>query len=231
MSESGSERRRIPVRRPDVGAPATPNDDALGTVEGGATGLEGLAFEVNTDASLVDPDWSVFAEQHERRFDMPIRFLKNRVDGRALDNDVTKLRVGDGGYWIESRRFPAAFFGDTGRAEVESVDVGEAQALVWEAVALYRSGEAQSLTCVYRDGDPPEVFFGYRGGGERWELGAIQSTLPLHLRVMVEADEDSPLVGGRRGVFVYQRGEPDGHHVVRVAGRRLPLMGQGDLRV
>lgn len=205
---------------------------ALPVGEAERDALDGLAFEVNTDASLVDPDWGVFAEEHERRFDLPIRYLKSRVrrqEHREYDNEVAKLRAGRGGYWVESRRFPAAFFGDTAPPEERVVDVAEAQELVWEAVALYRSGEAQSLTCIYRDADPPEVFFGYRGRGERWELGAVRSTLPLHLRVVVDADRPSDLVGARRGVFIYQQGDADTHRALRSAGRRMPLAALGDL--
>jgi len=181
-------------------------------------------FEINTDAALVDPDWEAFVERHDERYGLAIHHLKSLVKGRRFDNDAMKLRVGPRGFYLQSRRFPAAFFGGTDLPDLTFVSEDEAHALVWEAVAAYRGGDAQSLTCVYDDGDPPEVFFGYRTGAEeRYELGELQGGLPLHARVMVEAAEPVDLVGARQGTLVYQR-MADGRHVVlRRTGRRHPF--------
>lgn len=196
--------------------------------------LDLRGFEVNTDASLVDPDWEAFADDHDRRFGLAIRHLKSMVRGRNLDNAAMKLRVGKAGFYAQSRRFPAAFYGDTATAEVREVDLDEAQSAVWEAVALYRSAEAQSLTCVYSDDDPPDVFFGYRqqrprGEVERFELGMVRASLPLHLRVMVRASTPNELLAAERGVLIYQR-TPEGRHMLlRASGRRQPFAVLGDL--
>jgi hypothetical protein len=182
-----------------------------------------LDFEINTDAALVDPDWEAFVERHEERYGLAIHHLKSLVKGRRFDNEAMKVRVGPRGFYLQSRRFPAAFFGGTDLPDVSFVTAEEAHAIVWEAAASYRAGDAQSLTCVYDDGDPPEVFFGYRiSEQERYELGALQGGLPLHVRVMVDAQAESELVGARQGTLVYQR-TGDGRHVVlRRVGRRPP---------
>jgi hypothetical protein len=43
----------------------------------------GHGVVVNTDAALVDPDWDVFAAEHERRFGLAISHLKSLVRARA----------------------------------------------------------------------------------------------------------------------------------------------------
>lgn len=187
-------------------------------------------FEINTDAALVDPDWEAFVEHHEARYGLAIHHLKSMVKGRRYDNDAVKLRVGSKGFYLQSRRFPAAFFGGTDLPEQEFVTEEEARAVVWEATAAYRAGEAQSLTCIYDDGDPPEVFFGYRTGDtERYELGELQDVLPLHLRVMVDAQAPSDLVGAPQGMLVYQRTGDGRHLLLRRAGRQHPYQPLGTL--
>lgn len=182
-------------------------------------------FELNTDAMLIDPEWDDFADRHDRRFGLAISHFKSVVKGRAYDNQVMRLRIGGEGFYTQSRSFPAAFFGDTRRPEVQTVDEASAQAAVWEAVAHYRAGEAQSLTCVYTSDEPPDVFFGYRMTPERrYELGGIRSSLPLHLRVMVDSAEPSALLGQRTGVLIYQRARSGEHLLITAAGRRQPMM-------
>lgn len=192
---------------------------------------DSVEFEINTDAALVDPDWDAFVERHEERYGLAIHHLKSLVKGRRFDNQAMKVRVGPHGFYLQSRRFPAAFFGGTDLPEVTFVSADDAHAIAWEAAALYRAGDAQSLTCVYDDGDPPEAFFGYRtGDDERYELGMLQSGLPLHLRVMIDAAAPSDLVGARQGTLVYQR-TGDGRHVVlRRTGRRHPFQPLDTLR-
>ena len=192
---------------------------------------DAFEFEINTDAALVDPDWEAFVERHDERYGLAIHHLKSLVKGRRFDNDAMKLRVGPSGFYLQSRRFPAAFFGGTDLPEVSFVDEDEARSLVWEATALYRSGDAQSLTCVYDDGDPPEVFFGYRvGSTERYELGELQGGLPLHARVMIDAQEPSELIAARYGTLVYQRSADGRHVVLRRVGRRRPFHPLGAIR-
>ncbi len=181
-------------------------------------------FELNTDAALINPDWDDFADRHDRRFGLAISHFKSVVKGRAYDNKVMRLRIGSAGFYAQSRNFPAAFFGDTRQPDVQIVDEAEAQAAVWEAVALYRAAEAQSLTCVYTSDEPPEVFFGYRMTPERrYELGSIRSALPLHLRVMIDAAEPSELLGHRSGVLIYQRTRSGEHLLIKAEGRRQPI--------
>lgn len=188
-------------------------------------------FEINTDAALVDPDWEAFVDRHEERYGLAIHHLKSMVKGRRFDNDAMKLRVGPRGFYLQSRRFPAAFFGGTDLPDLRFVSEDEAHAAVWEAAASYRSGEAQSLTCIYDDGDPPEVFFGYRiGSEERYELGEIQSGLPLHLRVMVDAAAGNELIDSGQGMVVYQRTRDGRHLLLRREGRRHPFQPLGTLR-
>jgi hypothetical protein len=187
-------------------------------------------FEVNTDAFLVDPDWDEFASQHDQRYGLAIKHLKSLVRGQRFDNDVMKLRVGEGGgFYAQSRRFPAAFYGDTALAEVRHVGEEEARAAVWDAVAHYRAGEAQSLTCIYSEGGAPDVFFGYRLGGERrYEFGALRSNLPLHLRVLIDAESPSEALTSSRGVLIYQRLAAGQHLMIRARGRRQPYQGFGE---
>lgn len=181
---------------------------------------------VNTDAALVDPDWDVFAAEHERRFGLAISHLKSLVRGRSYDNEVMKVRVGAGGFYVQSRRFPAAFYGDTQPPTVRTVGAGEAEEIAWEAAAHYRAGEARSLTCVYGDDDPPDVFFGYRlAGPRRYELGHLRLRTPLHLRVLLEASSPLDALPDGHGVRVLQR-LPDGRFVLlTAAGRRPPFAG------
>ena len=75
--------------------------------------LATAGFEINTDASLIEPDWEIFAAEHDRRYGLAISYLKSRVQGDSYDNQVMELRVGRQGFYAQSRRFPAAFFGDT----------------------------------------------------------------------------------------------------------------------
>lgn len=181
---------------------------------------------VNTDAALVDPDWDVFAAEHDRRYGLAISHLKSLVRGRSYDNEVMKVRVGAGGFYVQSRRFPAAFYGDTQTPKVRFIDEAEAEVVAWEAAAHYRAGEARSLTCVYGDDDPPDVFFGYRLAGlRRYELGALRTRLPLHLRVLIESEATLDLLPGGSGVIVMQR-LPDGRTALITApGRRPPFAG------
>lgn len=196
--------------------------------------LDLAGFEVNTDAAFVDPDWDMFADLHDRRYGLAIKHFKSFVRGRSFDNEVMNLRVGRSGFYAQSKQFPAAFFGDAMKPVVRSVDRDEAHAVVWDAVAHYRAGEAQSLTCIYSDDEPPDLFFGYRlasrarGADARYELGRLRSALPLHMRVVIEADAASGLVDGCRGVLIYQRTD-ERHLLVRASGRRQPFDALGGL--
>lgn len=188
-------------------------------------------FEVNTDMALVDPDWEHFAGSHDHRYGLAISHLKSLVRGRSFDNEAMRVRVSRHGYYVQSRQFPAAFFGDTMKASVRHVSADEAAAINWEAVAHYRSGEAESLTSIYRTGEPSEFFFGYRMAGQRrFEYGKLKPRMGMHLRVMLNAVEPLELLGGeRRGVLIQQQ-LPDGKHVViTAAGRRQPYSAPGFL--
>ena len=189
-----------------------------------STDLQG--FEVNTDIALVDPDWDEFATEHDKRFGLAISHMKSVVKGKSYDNDAIRLRVGPGGYYVQPKRFPAAFYGDTTPPLIEFVSEDEARVATWEAVALYRNGEAQALTVLYRDGDPADIFFGYRTGGKRrYELGRARAQLPLHLRVMVDGPSDTDLLEGGKGVLIYQRTRDGRHLLLRAPGRRQPYLG------
>lgn len=180
-------------------------------------------FEVNTDVELIDPDWEDFTALHEHRYGLAIAYIKGAIKGSSYSNAVMKLVVGSSGFYAQSKNFPGAFYGDLGELELSWLSYEEAQALTWEAVALYRAGEAQSLTALYSEA-PSDVFFGYRvGEGERFEIGQAKVTLPLHLRVMVDAPETSELLGDRKGALLYQRTASGDHLVVRAPGRRQPF--------
>ena len=182
------------------------------------------SFEVNTDVEFIDPDWEGFAEQHDRRYGLAISYVKSIVKGTPFDNQVMDLRVGEHGFYVQSKNFPAAFYGDTGVSSSSFLSADEAQAAVFDAVALYRAGDARSITCVYSDSTPADVFFGYRfNETERYELGFMRPSLPLHLRVMIEADEPSDLLGADQGVLVYQRTEDGRHLLIKAPGRRRPF--------
>ena len=180
-------------------------------------------FEVNTDIELINPDWDEFATLHEQRYGLAIAYLKGTVQGASYGNAVMKLVVGDAGFYTQSKNFPGAFYGDLGAAEVTWLSEEEAQAMTWEALALYRAGEAQSLTVVYSS-VPSDVFFGYRiGESERYELGRPKTSLPLHLRVMVDAPGPTELLGQPKGILLYQRTDGGRHLLLRAPGRRQPF--------
>lgn len=184
-----------------------------------------LEFEINTDAALLDPTTGDVFDGHDRRFGLAISHFKSTVRGRSYDNDQMTLRVGKGGYYVQSKRFPLAFFGDSASAEVSTVTEVEARAVVWEAVAHYRAEEAQSLVCTYDSDDPNDVFLGYRVADDRrYEFGALKTDLPLHLRILFDSAEEVPLLGARTGVLIYQRTRSGKHVVVRARGRRRPLL-------
>lgn len=181
------------------------------------------SFEVNTDIELIDPDWEEFTALHEQRYGLAIAYVKGAIQGASYGNAVMKLVVGEVGFYTQSKNFPGAFYGDLGAAEVSWLSEEEAQAITWEAMALYRAGEAQSLTAVYSS-VPSDVFFGYRiGDGERYELGHPRATLPLHLRVMVDAPQGTELLGQAKGTLLYQRTEGGEHLLLRAPGRRQPF--------
>lgn len=183
-------------------------------------------FEINTDGALLDPDWDGdVLDVHDRRFGLAISHFKSSVRGRSYDNDLMSVRVGNAGYYTQSKRFPLAFFGDSVRADVKIVDEAKARAVVWEAVAHYRSEEAQSLVCVYPSDEQDDAFLGYRTrGGRRFEYGSLRTDMPLHLRVLFDSPETVELLGARRGVLLYQRTRTGKHIVVRAPGRRMPLL-------
>ena len=187
-------------------------------------GIKG--FEVNTDMALVDPDWEHFAGTHDHRYG-----LKSVVRGRSYDNEAMRVRVGRNGYYVQSRQFPAAFFGDTTKATVRQVGEDEAAAISWEAVAHYRSGEAESLTSIYRSSEPNEFFFGYRLAGQRrFEYGMLKPRMGMHLRVMLNSSEPIEMLGGeRRGVLILQQLPDDRFVVITAAGRRQPYPAPGFL--
>ncbi len=189
-------------------------------------------FEINTDAALIDPDWDDYAQSHNQRFGLAIAHLKASVKGRSFDNEVMSLRISKSGYFVQSKRFPGAFFGDSGAATWSYVDEAEARAAIWEAVAHYRADEARSLVSIYTADDPPDFFFGYRPTEDRrYEIGNLQTDLPLHLRVLFDAQLEVPIIGARSGVLIYQRTESGRHVLVRAKGRRRPMMPAGKLEL
>jgi len=187
-------------------------------------------LEVNTDHELVNPNWELFADEHDRRYGLAISYVKSLVKGVSYDNQVMNLRVGRRGFYAQSKRFPAAFYGNTGLSDITFIGRDEAQAIAWEAVALYRAGEARSLTCVYSDDDPAAIFFGYRfESHERYEMGTLRSSLPLHLRVMISSPEVLESLGARQGVLIYHRTASNKHLLVKARGPYQPYPGMGEL--
>lgn len=180
-------------------------------------------FEVNTDIELINPDWDEFTANHEQRYGLAIAYLKNEVKGNSYGNAVMKLVVGEAGFYTQSKQFPGAFYGDLGVSECSFLSEEEAQAVTWEALALYRAGEAQSFTAVYSNVSS-DVFFGYRiGDDERYELGYPKTALPLHLRIMIDAPHKTELLGHAKGVLLYQRTEAGQHLLLKAPGRRQPF--------
>ena len=190
--------------------------------------VQGL--QINTDASLVDPNWDEFATEHNRRYGLIISHLKSVVKGKAFDNGAIKLRVGPCGYYAQPKRFPAAFFGETTAPEHEFVSEDEARLAIWEAFALYRSGEAKSVVAYYNDGEPAQIFFGYRTGeSRRYEMGWIRTELPLPLRVVIEGPCSTELLDGGSGVLIYQRTRSGQHLLLRASGKRVPYLAYGEV--
>lgn len=189
-----------------------------------------FGFELNTDSHLINQEWGDFEALHDRRYGLAIDHLKAKVRGRAYDNEAMRLRVGPQGYYTQSKRFPAAFFGDTGHASVSFVDGSEAAALVWELVAHYRAEEASSLTAVYETGDPFDFFFGYaQNDWRRYELGHLRRSMPIHMRVLFAPDSPVSLLDDAGGVIIYHRTRGGKHLVLKAKGRRRPLLNGGQL--
>lgn len=189
------------------------------------TGNELVAgFELNTDSSLVQTDWSDYLDVHDQRYGLAIAHFKTQIRGRSYDNEAMRIRVGDKGFYVQSRQLPIAFYGDTVEPEVKFITENEAHATLWESSALYRAGEAQSLVVVYSPFDPPDVFFGYRVAPlNRFEMGSLRTGLPMHMRVVIDAEEESPLVDGKSGVVVYQQTKDGQHLLITSRGRRQPF--------
>src|SRR5690554_1120633 len=142
-----------------------------------------------------------------------------------------RVRVSRHGDYVQSRRVPAAFFGDTAPATVRRIEAGGARAISWEAAAYYRSGQAESLTCIYEADQQGEFFFGYRiGTNRRMEMGSLRSRQGMHLRVMLNADEPAELIGGeRRGVVILQQLVNGSHVLITAPGRRQPFPVMDDI--
>jgi hypothetical protein len=161
---------------------------------------------------------------HNRRYSLAISYIKSVVQGEAFDNQVMNVRVSEQGFYIQSKNFPAAFYGDMVEVKAEFVSEEDARAMVFEAFALYRAGDARSLTVVYNQGQPADVFFGYRiNEDECYEMGQKRSSLPLHLRVMVEAADVTEVLGTPYGALIYQR-TSDGRHLILKSPRSSELL-------
>jgi hypothetical protein len=183
-----------------------------------------VAFEVNTDIAFIDPDWEIFEQLHDQRYGLAIGYLKQLVKGDAFDNQVMTLNISEQGFYVQSKNFPAAFYGDTGASSFTFISEDEIQGIIFDAISLYRSGDARSLTCIYSEGTPPDVFFGYRINGEEvYHFNELRMTLPLHLRVMVEAKEEVELLGASNGAIIYQRTLDGRHLLIRAPGRKQPF--------
>ncbi len=181
------------------------------------------AFEVNTDVALIDPDWEIFEQLHDARYGLAISYLKQVVKGNTFDNQVMDLKISESGFYVQSKNFPAAFYGDTGNSSFTFIAEADVRGVIFDAVSLYRSSDARSLTCIYSD-QQPDFFFGYRVSGEDlYEMGQLRMTLPLHLRVMVEAKEEVELLGACSGTIIYQRTLDGRHLLIRAPGRRQPF--------
>lgn len=181
-------------------------------------------FELNTDASLIQTDWSDYLDLHDQRYGLAIAHFKTQIRGRSYDNDAMRIRVGKNGFYVQSRQLPIAFYADSVEPDVRFITENEARAVVWEASALYRADEAQSLVMVYHPFDPPEVFFGYRMAAfNRFEMGTLQTGLPMHMRVVIDAEESTELVNGKTGVVVYQQTKDGRHLLLTSHGRRQPF--------
>jgi len=184
-----------------------------------------IDFELNTDIELIDPDWRSFEETHERQYALAISYVKSVVKGVSFDNEVMNLTVGKAGFYLQSKDFPAAFYAETTAVDYHFISEQEARALVFEAVALYRNKEARSLTCIYGNSIPEDVFFGYHLDDlERYEYGFLKLGLPLHLRINIDAKEKSEILNDIAGVFVYQRTIDGRHLIIRSPGKRQPFL-------
>ncbi|MEZ4607955.1 MAG: hypothetical protein R2880_02325 [Deinococcales bacterium] len=183
-------------------------------------------FEVNTDAAFINPDWENFPLLHEQRYGLAIEYIKHAIKGVAYDNKVMHMVVSDKGFYTQAVNFPAAFYGEICEATLEVIDKEKAHVLIWEAIALYRAGDVQSLTCIYSE-NQPDVFFGYRiqGDGESqvYELGNLRNQAPLHLRVMVDSKEETELLNHYKGVLIYQQGPKGEHLILKAKGKRQPF--------
>lgn len=184
-------------------------------------------FEVNTDMALVNFDWATIEVLHEQRYSLAIDYIKSIVQGDNYENSVMDLVASDDGFYVQAKRFPAAFYGDTSKAEITFVSEEKARDLVWEAIALFRAGEVRSLHCVYSENEPPDVFLAYKheidDQVEMYERGFLKNVHPLHLRVMVDASESCSMLQDKKGTLIYQQTSDGQHIVVKVRGEANPF--------
>lgn len=169
-------------------------------------------LSINTDVSLIQADWQHFGEYHQRQYGLAIEYLKNSIQKakpRYYRNNVMEVAVSEVGFYSQAVHFPAAFYGDTVPVVLEPIQANQVDALAWEAVNLYRNGEAQSLTVIYSEYHRSDVFFGYRvqqlGQKELYELGSLRNVQPVHFRVIIDCQQENDLFGLQQGTLIYQR--------------------------
>lgn len=177
-------------------------------------------LSINTDVSLIQADWQHFAEYHQRHYGLAIEYLKSSIqkaNPRYYRNNVMEVAVSEVGFYSQAVHFPAAFYGDTVPVELEPIQANQIDALAWEAVTLYRNGDVQSLTAIYSEYDRSDVFFGYRvqqmDKKELYELGSLRNAQPVHLRVIIDCQQENDVFGLQQGTLIYQR-TSEGQHIL-----------------
>lgn len=109
------------------------------------------------------------------------------AQGSPGENEIVRWWHSPGGFFYEFKEFPAAFYGRLGLVQGEYLTTGQAQELVWEALARADKDQAD-LTLFYTANlmqSDQDFFMAYTLGNTRIERGEARYTLPLFMRLKV----------------------------------------------
>lgn len=107
------------------------------------------------------------------------------AQGSPGENEIVRWWHSPVGFYYEFKQFPAAFYGWLGLVQGEYLTTGQAQELVWEALARADKEQAD-LTLFYTANlmqSDQDFFMAYTLGNTRIERGEARYALPLFMRL------------------------------------------------
>jgi len=112
-------------------------------------------------------------------------YALENAQGSSGENQIVRWWHSSGGFFYEFKRFPAAFYGRLGLVQGEYLTLGQAQEVVWEALARSDKDHAD-LTLFYTTNlmqADQDFFMSYTLGNIRIERGEARYALPLFMRL------------------------------------------------